>query len=79
MLSSKGSAGVTGAGFITLAATLAVVKGFPIQGIALILGVDKFMSECRALTNFIGNAVATVVVAKWDKQLDTKQLHEELK
>jgi aerobic C4-dicarboxylate transport protein len=79
MLSSKGSAGVTGAGFITLAATLAVVKGFPVQGIALILGVDKFMSECRALTNFIGNAVATIVVAKWDKQLDSKQLLEELK
>ncbi len=78
MLSSKGSAGVTGAGFITLAATLAVVKGFPVQGIALILGVDKFMSECRALTNFIGNAVATIVVAKWDNQLDKEQLSKEL-
>jgi len=78
MLSSKGSAGVTGAGFITLAATLAVVKGFPVQGIALILGVDKFMSECRALTNFIGNAVATIVVARWDKQLDEATLKKEL-
>ncbi len=78
MLSSKGSAGVTGAGFITLAATLAVVKGFPVQGIALILGVDKFMSECRALTNFIGNAVATIVVARWDKQLDESTLKKEL-
>lgn len=78
MLSSKGSAGVTGAGFITLAATLAVVKGFPVQGIALILGVDKFMSECRALTNFIGNAVATLVVARWDKQLDEAALKKEL-
>jgi len=78
MLSSKGSAGVTGAGFITLAATLAVVKGFPVQGIALILGIDKFMSECRALTNFIGNAVATIVVAKWDKQLDESVLKKEL-
>lgn len=78
MLSSKGSAGVTGAGFITLAATLAVVKGFPVQGIALILGVDKFMSECRALTNFIGNAVATLVVARWDKQLDEATLKKEL-
>ncbi len=78
MLSSKGSAGVTGAGFITLAATLAVVKGFPVQGIALILGVDKFMSECRALTNFIGNAVATIVVARWDKQLDEETLKKEL-
>ena len=78
MLSSKGSAGVTGAGFITLAATLAVVKGFPVQGIALILGIDKFMSECRALTNFIGNAVATIVVARWDKQLDETILKKEL-
>jgi aerobic C4-dicarboxylate transport protein len=79
MLSSKGSAGVTGAGFITLAATLAVVKGFPVAGIALILGVDKFMSECRALTNFIGNAVATLVVARWDNQLDTEKLKRELR
>ena len=79
MLSSKGSAGVTGAGFITLAATLAVVKGFPVAGIALILGVDKFMSECRALTNFIGNAVATMVVARWDNQLDTEKLKRELR
>ncbi|MFM7681994.1 MAG: dicarboxylate/amino acid:cation symporter, partial [Bacteroidota bacterium] len=78
MLSSKGSAGVTGAGFITLAATLAVIKGFPVQGIALILGIDKFMSECRALTNFIGNAVATIVVARWDKQLDESVLKKEL-
>jgi aerobic C4-dicarboxylate transport protein len=78
MLSSKGSAGVTGAGFITLAATLAVVKGFPVQGIALILGIDKFMSECRALTNLIGNAVATIVVARWDKQLDEAVLKKEL-
>jgi aerobic C4-dicarboxylate transport protein len=78
MLSSKGSAGVTGAGFITLAATLAVVKGFPVAGIALILGVDKFMSECRALTNFIGNAVATIVVARWDEQLDEEVFKREL-
>jgi aerobic C4-dicarboxylate transport protein len=79
MLSSKGAAGVTGAGFITLAATLAVVKDFPVQGIALILGVDKFMSECRALTNFIGNAVATIVVARWENELDEKKLKEALK
>ncbi|HEY1224633.1 MAG TPA: dicarboxylate/amino acid:cation symporter [Brevundimonas sp.] len=70
MLSSKGAAGVTGAGFITLAATLAVVPTVPVAGMALILGVDRFMSECRALTNFIGNAVATIVVAKWEKGLD---------
>jgi len=65
MISSKGAAGVTGAGFITLAATLAVVPSVPVAGMALILGIDRFMSECRAITNFIGNAVATVVVARW--------------
>ncbi|MBB6330661.1 aerobic C4-dicarboxylate transport protein [Chryseobacterium sediminis] len=75
MLSSKGAAGVTGAGFITLAATLAVVPEIPIAGMTLILGIDKFMSECRALTNVIGNSVATVVVANWEKQLDKEQLH----
>ena len=70
MLSSKGAAGVTGAGFITLAATLAVVPEVPVAGMALILGVDRFMSECRSLTNFMGNAVATVVVARWEGALD---------
>ncbi len=75
MLSSKGAAGVTGAGFITLAATLAVVPELPIAGMTLILGIDKFMSECRALTNFVGNSVATIVVANWEKQLDHDQLH----
>lgn len=74
MLSSKGAAGVTGAGFITLAATLAVVPTVPIAGIALILGIDRFMSECRALTNFIGNAVATIVVAGWENGLDRQAL-----
>ncbi|TIQ01285.1 MAG: dicarboxylate/amino acid:cation symporter [Mesorhizobium sp.] len=70
MLSSKGAAGITGAGFITLAATLSVVPTVPVVGMALILGVDRFMSECRALTNFVGNAVATVVVARWEGELD---------
>jgi aerobic C4-dicarboxylate transport protein len=70
MLSSKGAAGVTGAGFITLAATLSVVPSVPVAGMALILGVDRFMSECRALTNFIGNAVATIVVSRWENALD---------
>lgn len=70
MLSSKGAAGITGAGFITLAATLSVVPTVPVAGMALILGVDRFMSECRALTNFVGNAVATVVVARWEGELD---------
>jgi len=74
MLSSKGAAGITGAGFITLAATLSVVPSVPVAGMALILGVDRFMSEVRALTNFIGNAVATLVVARWEGELDEAQL-----
>lgn len=78
MLSSKGAAGVTGAGFITLAATLAVVPEVPVAGMALILGVDRFMSECRSLTNFTGNAVATVVIARWEGQLDRARLHAAL-
>lgn len=79
MLSSKGAAGVSGAGFVTLAATLTVVPDVPIAGMTLILGVDKFMSECRALTNLIGNAVATIVVARWEKQLDPEALKAALK
>jgi aerobic C4-dicarboxylate transport protein len=78
MLSSKGAAGVTGSGFITLAATLTVVPSVPVAGMALILGVDRFMSECRSLTNFIGNAVATVVVARWEGALDRDMLHAAL-
>ncbi len=74
MISSKGAAGVTGAGFITLAATLSIVPTIPVAGLALILGVDRFMSECRALTNFMGNAVATIVVARWENALDVDQL-----
>ncbi|TAV49779.1 dicarboxylate/amino acid:cation symporter [Rhizobium leguminosarum] len=74
MLSSKGAAGITGAGFITLAATLSVVPSVPVAGMALILGIDRFMSECRALTNLVGNAVATIVVARWENELDTAQL-----
>jgi aerobic C4-dicarboxylate transport protein len=73
MLSSKGAAGVTGAGFITLAATLSIVPSVPIAGMALILGVDRFMSECRSLTNFIGNAVATIVVSRWEGAFDKAQ------
>jgi aerobic C4-dicarboxylate transport protein len=65
---------VTGAGFITLAATLQVVPSLPVAGMALILGVDRFMSEVRALTNFIGNAVATLVVARWEGELDEARL-----
>ena len=74
MLSSKGAAGVTGAGFITLAATLSIVPSVPVAGMALILGVDRFMSECRSLTNFVGNAVATIVVARWEGALDQAKL-----
>jgi aerobic C4-dicarboxylate transport protein len=74
MLTSKGASGVTGAGFITLAATLAVVPSIPVAGLALILGIDRFMSEARSITNFIGNGVATVVVSHWEKELDRKKL-----
>jgi len=79
MLTSKGASGVTGAGFITLAATLAVVPSIPVAGLALILGIDRFMSEARSITNFIGNGVATIVVSHWEKELDRKQLLETLK
>lgn len=78
LLTSKGAAGVTGSGFITLAATLAVVPEIPVAGLALILGIDRFMSEARAITNLIGNAVATVVVAKWENSLDADQMAREL-
>ncbi|MBJ7533389.1 dicarboxylate/amino acid:cation symporter [Rhodomicrobium vannielii ATCC 17100] len=78
MLTSKGAAAVTGGGFITLAATLQAVPEIPVAGMALLLGVDRFMSECRALTNFIGNAVATLVIARWEGQLDIQKLHAAL-
>ncbi|MDB4944661.1 MAG: Aerobic C4-dicarboxylate transporter for fumarate, L-malate, D-malate, succunate [Labilithrix sp.] len=70
LLTSKGAAGVTGSGFVTLAATLASTGSVPVAGITLLLGIDRFMSEARALTNFVGNAVATLVVAKWENELD---------
>ena len=78
MLTSKGAAGVTGSGFITLAATLAVVPSIPVAGLALILGIDRFMSEARSLTNFVGNGVATLVVSGWENELDRDRLKEEL-
>jgi len=78
MLTSKGASGVTGAGFITLAATLAVVPSIPVAGLALILGIDRFMSEARSITNFIGNGVATIVVARWENELDMARLTAEL-
>ena len=78
LLSSKGAAGVTGSGFIVLAATISAVGHLPVAGLALILGIDRFMSEARALTNLVGNGVATVVVAKWVKELDHKKLDDTL-
>ncbi|MDE3739821.1 dicarboxylate/amino acid:cation symporter [Pseudomonas resinovorans] len=78
LVASKGAAGVTGSGFIVLAATLSAVGHLPVAGLALILGIDRFMSEARALTNLIGNGVATIVVAKWCKQLDENTLQNEL-
>ncbi|ATE60890.1 dicarboxylate/amino acid:cation symporter [Thauera sinica] len=78
LLTSKGAAGITGSGFIVLAATLSAVGGVPVAGLALILGIDRFMSEARALTNLIGNTVATVVVAKWCKDLDEDRLQAHL-
>jgi aerobic C4-dicarboxylate transport protein len=78
MLTSKGASGITGAGFITLAATLAAVPTIPVAGMVLILGIDKFMSECRALTNIIGNGVAAIVVSKWEGELDKERMRAEL-
>ena len=78
MLTSKGASGVTGAGFITLAATLAIVPTIPINALVLLIGIDRFMSECRALTNVVGNGVATLVVARWEGALDHDHLTAEL-
>ena len=78
MITSKGATGVTGSGFITLAATLAVVPGIPVAGMALILGIDKFMSEARAITNHIGNCVASVVMASWEKEIDWEKFEVEM-
>lgn len=79
MVSSKGASGVTGAGFITLAATLAAVPSVPIEAIALLVGIDRFMSECRAITNLIGNGVATVVISRWEKEITPAQLKAALR
>ena len=76
MITSKGASGVTGAGFVTLAATLAIVPDIPIQSLAILLGIDKFMSECRALTNLVGNGVATVVISRWEGELDVERLNQ---
>jgi aerobic C4-dicarboxylate transport protein len=78
MLTSKGASGVTGAGFVTLAATLSIIPDIPVTALAIIIGIDKFMSECRALTNLVGNGVATLVISRWEGELDRDQLHEAL-
>jgi aerobic C4-dicarboxylate transport protein len=78
MISSKGASGVTGAGFVTLAATLAVVPSVPIESLALLVGIDRFMSECRAVTNLIGNGVATVVISRWEKEVTRETLRAHL-
>jgi aerobic C4-dicarboxylate transport protein len=78
VFTSQGASGVTGAGFITLAATLAVVPSIPVGGLALILGIDRFMSEARSITNFIGNGVAAIVVSRWEGELDLQKLRAEL-
>jgi aerobic C4-dicarboxylate transport protein len=76
MITSKGASGVTGAGFVTLAATLAIVPDIPIGSLAILVGIDKFMSECRALTNLVGNGVATIVISRWERELDVVKLKE---
>jgi len=78
MITSKGASGVTGAGFIALAATLQAAKGIPLESLALLVGIDRFMSECRALTNLVGNGVATVAISRWEKELTAETLNENL-
>jgi aerobic C4-dicarboxylate transport protein len=78
MLTSKGASGVTGAGFVVLAATLTTIPDIPVASLSLLLGVDRFMSQCRALTNLVGNGVATLVVARWDRALDRSVLRRQL-
>ncbi len=78
MITSKGASGVTGAGFVTLAATLQVVPGIPIESLALLVGIDRFMSECRALTNLIGNGVATIAISRWEKEVSPETLRTNL-
>jgi aerobic C4-dicarboxylate transport protein len=79
MLTSKGASGVTGAGFVTLAATLQAVPAIPLESVALLLGIDRFMSECRAITNLIGNGVATVAISRWEGEVDPATLQERLR
>jgi aerobic C4-dicarboxylate transport protein len=78
LLTSKGAAGVTGSGFVTLAATLSAIPTVPVAGLALLVGIDRFMSEARAITNLIGNALAAVVVARWEGAIDLQRLRQTL-
>ena len=78
MITSKGASGVTGAGFVTLAATLEAVPGIPLASLALLVGIDRFMSECRAVTNFIGNGVATIVISRWEGEVSAETLQKNL-
>ena len=78
MLSSKGTSGVTSAGFITLATTLATVPAIPVESITLLIGIDRFMSECRAITNLIGNGVATVAISRWENEVTPAAINEAL-
>src|SRR5207245_1257343 len=78
MITSKGASAVTGAGFVTLAATLAAMPSVPVQSLALLVGVDRFMSESRAITNLIGNGVATVIISRWEGELTPSQLKQNL-
>jgi aerobic C4-dicarboxylate transport protein len=79
MITSKGASGVTGAGFVTLAATLEAVPGIPLESLAILVGIDRFMSECRALTNFIGNSVATVAISRWEGEVSAETLQKNLR
>ena len=79
MITSKGSSGVTGAGFVTLAATLQAVPAIPVEALALLVGIDRFMSECRALTNLVGNGVATVVISRWENEITAAELQANLR
>jgi aerobic C4-dicarboxylate transport protein len=78
MITSKGASGVTGAGFITLAATLEAVPGIPLESLAILVGIDRFMSECRALTNFIGNGVAAIAISRWEGEVSSETLQKNL-
>jgi aerobic C4-dicarboxylate transport protein len=78
MATSKGASGVTGSGFVTLAATMSAVPSIPVESLAILVGIDRFMSECRALTNFVGNGVATVVVSRWEGEITSDQVRNGL-